>query len=226
MSSVLATASNDFQVASPGTPSSAPSDASTSSSPSLSPVPTPSTTEQRALRMQRHSVGTMMPVNNGTAPVVGGYHSPLVMSVASATSPCPSPTMSDAGATSKRSLGCIARPRPRAISTGQMKVAGILPPRPNTGSPMIGHVNAVSSPTTVQTPLAAQTGGSLPSSLQTSPQPGFMAFHRPSPQVSLLDLPTEENDPNMILKPVARHAPFNPFPTSPSVQELEKEFLH
>ena len=237
MSNVLASAS-EISAVSPGTPNSAASD-SASSSPSLSPIPTPSA-EHRSMRMQRHSTGMLPSSGNGfTTPTA--YTSPLVASVAATTSPCPSPTMSDAGSHSKRAaLVGIARPRPRAISTGQMKMAqpGIPPPasRSNCQSPLPPGAHtpqraatptpphslhpSLSSP--LQTSPLSSTGSasSIPSSSTHSAQQWLQPAT--APLINLLDMPTGESDPKTILLPMNQPS----LPTSPSYQELEKEFLH
>eukprot|EP00117_Sycon_ciliatum_P002284 scpid27812/ scgid7580/ Mitogen-activated protein kinase kinase kinase 10 len=121
---------NGESAVSPSTPGSC------SPSPSISPAPTPSAIDNRSLRPQRHSTG-MMSINSNASG--GSPNTPPSLSTPSShtsplagtsPSPCPSPTVLDASGKPQRSS--IARPRPRAISTGNLRGgASSIPPPAN-----------------------------------------------------------------------------------------------
>lgn len=170
---------------SPSTPGSAgyslsdTSQASSTSSPSVSPAPTPSSLDFRPLRPQRHSTGMM---NNGNPNSTGGAPSTPPVSSSAHTSPlavhcpspCPSPTVLEFS-NSKQTRSSIARPRPRAISTGNLKVGAVGLPPPSTRI----HAASPSLPASVS-PLQSIPQPS-PSSQVSSP---FPPSHRiPTPMI-------------------------------------------
>ena len=125
------------------------SQASGTSSPSISPAPTPSSLDFRPLRPQRHSTGMMANSGcNGSSPSTppittpSAHTSPLA---ANCPSPCPSPTTVDY---SKQPRASIARPRPRAISTGNLKVCSTALPPPSSRVHTSSPCNAGGMPVT------------------------------------------------------------------------------